>query len=58
MKISELAIGVALLGALSAGTAWSQELRQPASMKQVAFEYDNYLYCVRFTINHYQGVYS
>jgi hypothetical protein len=44
MKISKLATGVALLGALSAATVWAQGLRQPGSVKGVAFEYEDHFH--------------
>jgi hypothetical protein len=42
MKIRRLATGMALLGALSGGTAWAQGLSQPAPVSQVALGYDSY----------------
>lgn len=42
MKISKLAIGVALWGALSAGAVRAQGPYQPESMNAVTYGYDNY----------------
>ena len=44
MKISKLAIGVALCGALSAGAVWAQGLHQPETVKAAAYEYNSYRY--------------
>jgi len=42
MKIRELAMAVVALGILLVGTVWADALRQPASARQVAFDYNDY----------------
>ncbi|NQU24251.1 MAG: porin [Candidatus Nealsonbacteria bacterium] len=44
MKIKEAAAAILVLGILPVGTVWADGVRQPASARQAAFEYDNSLY--------------
>ena len=44
MKISRLAIGIALWGALSTGTVRAQELLQPDSLRVAAYDFGSYSY--------------
>jgi len=44
MKITQSAIGAALLGAVLAGTVWAEGPQQAASVRRAAFDYHNLAY--------------
>ena len=44
MKIAKLMMGATLPAILAGGSVWAQELYQPASTRQVAFEYDRHYF--------------